>query len=111
VSYKHAVVGSNPTGVTKYRSVAQLEEHRSSESRVAGSIPVTPALWECRLMEGPRSSKSICVGSSPTIPAKLVTSQFTHLGFKSEANSESPLKRTEEADVSIFQPVSTGLCY
>lgn len=24
--------------------------------------------WECRLMEGPRSSKSICVGSSPTIP-------------------------------------------
>ena len=28
-----------------------------------------PAIfWECRLMEGHRSSKSICVGSSPTIP-------------------------------------------
>ncbi len=25
-------------------------------------------IWECRLMEGHRSSKSICVGSSPTIP-------------------------------------------
>jgi hypothetical protein len=70
LSYKQAVVGSSPTGVTKFGIVAQSEEHRSSEPRVVGSSPTNLAVWECRLMEGHRSSKSICVGSSPTIPAK-----------------------------------------
>ncbi len=31
----------------------------------------TAIFWECRLMEGHRSSKSICVGSSPTIPVLI----------------------------------------
>lgn len=31
--------------------------------------------WECRLMEGHRSSKSICVGSSPTIPVLTTKTQ------------------------------------
>ncbi len=52
---------------------------------VAGSIPVTPALWEYRLMEGHRSSKSICVGSSPTIPAKY--------GTIAQLEERSPCKR------------------
>jgi hypothetical protein len=73
-----------------------LEEHRSSESRVAGSIPVTPALWECRLMEGPRSSKSICVGSSPTIPAKpgTIAQLVERSPCKREVRGSRPLGST-----------------
>jgi hypothetical protein len=114
--YTQRVVGSNPTGVTKYRSVAQLEEHRSSESRVAGSIPVTPALWECRLMEGPRSSKSICVGSSPTIPAKsgAVTQLGEYLFCKQKVRGSSPLSSTvtvgEAAPLELPKVVAGLVC-
>lgn len=48
-----------------------MVEQLSYKQRVTGSNPVRAInLWECRLMDGHRSSKSTDVGSSPTTPAK-----------------------------------------